>query len=352
MPKVKSKNQFTHPWLKEELKILDLWKKPGIPFKYIVQKIQEVDSTRSPQSIRSKLSRMGIIRSKERSFARRYYEMKDDYLLKEIREARNVVRPKTEIIIPKNKIIKTVECGDTHIPFQNNRAIKPVLDFLSDYKPDYLFLIGDMIDFYQISRFRKVPLTQTTIEEEVKILNDLLWELREACSKSTKIYYIEGNHEFRWRTYLIDNAPMLYDLISLKFTELLNLRRLDITYIPCRAELNKFSHNYIKVGDYYLGHFDKSLKNAAYTGRMLRDELGVNIIQGHNHRIGISYRSYLDDIKFGAEIGCLCSLSPAYLNNPDWQNGFSTLEFRDGEGFINLINIRNNRFLYGGKEYK
>jgi hypothetical protein len=34
-----------------------------------------------------------------------------------------------------------------------------------------------------------------------------------------------------------------------------------------------------------------------------------------SHKLGLSYKTYLKETKVGAEVGCLCSLEPAYLSN-------------------------------------
>lgn len=326
---------------KEEEQLRKEYEEQDLPM-YQIAKIHQ----RTYGAIERKKTKMGLRRRGTKFDG----IVKPKLLWNMVKEAKEIERPKIDIELP-NKLNKIVIFGDEHIPFQNKKAIGLLLEFLKDFQPTHVILIGDLLDFYEISKFRKAPFTATSLREEIEMAHRYLKTIREILPKS-KIYLIEGNHERRWRNYLIDNAMALYDLVKLGFTKLLGLKELDITYFPCREGLTTFSHNYLKIGDFYIGHFDKSLKNACYTGRMLRDEFGVNIIQGHNHKQGISYRTYLDGTRFGAEVGCLCSLEPAYLNNPDWTNGFGILYIKKNKSSFQLINMKDNSFIFDGKIYK
>jgi len=337
----KSENQFTHPWGKEEKEKLKAMWESGIPMREINEKL----SGRSKGAIQSKVAKMGWRRPQNKK------ENQMGHLLKEIQEAGKIKRPKTNIEIPKTKLQKIFLFADSHIPFQDNKIIELILNFLADEHPDIIIIGGDFLDFYQISKFRKNPLSISNIESDLDEAHEILIKIRESVPKS-RIFYIEGNHEFRWRSYLIENAPIFYELFSLRFTDLLMLEKLNITYIPCPPELNKFSHNFLQINDFCIGHFDKALKNACYSGRMLRDEFGTNIIQFHVHRIGSSYRTYVDKTKFGAEIGCTCKLNPAYQRKPDWQQGIGMLYIKGKNSSFYNIAIKNSSFIFSDKQYK
>ncbi|MCM8808214.1 MAG: hypothetical protein NC926_09815, partial [Candidatus Omnitrophica bacterium] len=101
--------------------------------------------------------------------------------------------------------------------------------------------------------------------------------------------------------------------------------------IPLKLQANKFSHNFMRINDILIGHFDKSLQNAGYTARWLRDFFGKSIITGHTHRLAITYKSFYNEIKFGVEAGCLCNLEPSYITSPDWIQGFVELRFENNK---------------------
>jgi hypothetical protein len=49
----------------------------------------------------------------------------------------------------------------------------------------------------------------------------------------SRITWIEGNHEFRLRKYLIERAKELYSLPGLSVPDIFDLKRLDIEYVAC-----------------------------------------------------------------------------------------------------------------------
>lgn len=309
---------------------------------------------RTPYGIRKLIDVYGWRRKNPRSgkyASKKRFVEAQDYLLREIKQAREIERPDINIWVPENKLQKIVISNDDHIPFQNESLLKPFLNFLHDFKPDVYVNGGDFLDFPQLSKFRKNPLVERTIKEDTDMGFKRLESIREIIEKA-RMFLIEGNHDFRFRTYILDNASYFYDLFSLALPKLLRLENLDITYFPCPKEANRFSDNYIKIKDFALGHFDKYSKNAGYTGRLLRDEKGINVVQTHTHKLGISYRRYLDGVKFGAETGCMCVLNPTWISDPDWENGFGVLYLKGGNSTFYLVKIENNQFIFNGKLYK
>jgi len=321
-------NQYVKKWEDKEEKVLYDYENGGVFIDDLKLKLPN----RSYDSIKSKLKAMGIRKGK---------------IIRPVRS--EIIRPDINIKPPKKG--KLISLQDYHIPFHDNRTIIPVNEFLFDEQPEIIAIDGDLIDFNIISKFTKVPFSDESIEQSMSIAHNILSDIRETVPKA-QIFFIEGNHEFRWRIYLLKNAPALYESYYDDLPRRLNLEKLDITYIPCEAGLSKFSHNYIKVGKYHIGHFDMARKHAGYTAKGLREEMGVDVIQAHIHRTGISPRTYLDGIRLGAEVGCMCKLNPAYMNNPDWQQGIGVIEF-DGDvsNFYNII-IDNHKFVWKGKLYK
>jgi UDP-2,3-diacylglucosamine pyrophosphatase LpxH len=53
--------------------------------------------------------------------------------------------------------LKLVCLGDQHIPYLNRKAHGIIIKFLKDIKPDKIILLGDLIDFWEISHFDKDP---------------------------------------------------------------------------------------------------------------------------------------------------------------------------------------------------
>ena len=63
-----------------------------------------------------------------------------------------------------------------------------------------------------------------------------------------------SNHEFRLRKYLIQNARELYGLPGASVPDIFDLKRLKIEHAACHELATKFTDNFIRVGDLYVGH--------------------------------------------------------------------------------------------------
>ena len=223
--------------------------------------------------------------------------------------------------------MRIVITGDWHIPNEDTDKIEEFFKHFEELKPDRLIINGDFVDCSEISRFRKNPITTVSLKNEISFAKEYFARIRKLYP-DIPIDYIEGNHEMRIKTSTMEDNPELYFLFEDEFLSEkgLDLKRFNVTYLPCPKHLSKFSHNYIEVDKWLIGHFDKSLKQAGYTARMLRDEFGANIIQGHSHKVGSSCRNYHDGVKCGYEISCLCDFKKTFINTPDWTHGFGLLE--------------------------
>lgn len=87
---------------------------------------------------------------------------------------------------------KVIFLGDVHFPYQDKKALALVTEFLAWYKPDYIYLIGDICDFYALSSFDKDPARLLSLQEELNQAKDWFGTLRELCPKS-KMHFRAGN---------------------------------------------------------------------------------------------------------------------------------------------------------------
>ena len=61
----------------------------------------------------------------------------------------------------------TVTIGDTHVPYQDKSAIKCAIKIIKSIEPDNIIFIGDIIDFYSISRFSKTPDRINSLQDDL-----------------------------------------------------------------------------------------------------------------------------------------------------------------------------------------
>ena len=150
---------------------------------------------------------------------------------------------------------------------------------------DWLILSGEFQDFWEISSYDLMPRTERDFQREIEIGRGVLRSFRRSLPHA-RITWVEGNHEFRLRKYLIQNAKELYGLPGVSVPDIFDLRRLEIEYVPCHEPATKFTDNFIRVGDLYVGHWDRVSKHGAYAAKVLIEEKGVSLLRGHTHRFG------------------------------------------------------------------
>lgn len=241
--------------------------------------------------------------------------------------------------------------GDVHIPFQDDKAVDLMIQVSKAIVPNIIIINGDLIDFYSISSFRKLKPDAVRFKEELNMAIKHLEMIRNLHPQAQIIFNM-GNHEDRLPNYLADNAQELMDLNCLDVYQLLEMDRLKIAL---NRAVNRESYQRVK-DNLLIGHFAKCCKFSAYTAKALIESKGISLIQGHTHRLGSHYRTWVKREVVGMESGCLCSLTPEYLRDPDWQQGFCVVTLCDKYFRIQDIPIiRDNGHyiaIYGDKFYK
>ena len=85
---------------------------------------------------------------------------------------------------------RTIWISDTHLGTCGCQA-RALLDFLESHECDYLYLVGDIIDFWRIKRGIYWPQSH----------NDVLQKLLRKVRKGTELVLIPGNHDEAFREY-------------------------------------------------------------------------------------------------------------------------------------------------------
>ncbi len=235
---------------------------------------------------------------------------------------------------------KILVMNDLHVPFQDKPLMKKMYKFIEKHQNEFdkIFLLGDWIDFYSISRFDKDPERRLYLKKEVDMAKKELEKLREVYPKG-EIWYLKGNHEERVEKYIKRNAQELYWVEGLKLEKLLDLDELDIKYINKR---------YFKYKGLIYSHLIKANKYGGYSARNLGVDIQNSLIHGHSHKSGKVRMGKYDFY----DNGCLCKLDAEYLKVPaSWTHSFAVVEVYGNESYINQIDIKNRKFIYKGVRY-
>lgn len=212
----------------------------------------------------------------------------------------------------------TVFINDVHIPYQDPKALRSAISLIRLLKPAHIKLVGDMLDFYQLSRFNADPNRLTKLQEDLDTLFLVLSEIREAAPDA-KIDYFEGNHEYRLTRYLWEH-PEICNLECMQINNLFRLDELDINWIP-----QSVTHEHHGI---VVTHGEVVRKYGAYTARGMLERYGKSGISGHTHRQGATSYTNHSGSSTWWENFCLCTMKPEYLiGTPDWQQGLAVGEY-------------------------
>lgn len=216
--------------------------------------------------------------------------------------------------------------SDVHFPYQDRSAWALALAVIKRVKPDLVWIGGDFVDFYAVSRYDKTPHRKLGLQDEIDSAVEGFWQLRRAAGKRAEIVWQVGNHEERLQKYLWGKAPELSVLRSLSVEGLFSLDKVAIRFVgDYRAQA---------VGKLWHLHGDKAPGGNVNPARGKMAAIHDNIIFGHHHKIQVEYQRDLNGVVRGAFAnGCLCGLEPEFAPYNDWSQGVSVVRYTKGGAF-------------------
>lgn len=242
---------------------------------------------------------------------------------------------------------KNLVFSDIHFPYQDDNAIKTMISFAKDYNPNNIYMNGDIVDFYNLSKFDKNPERKETVADEIFMVRKFFKKMRDNFPKSN-IYFLHGNHENRLQRYLWEN-PELAKLAELDITNLFHFSDYGIKEIKASRDYWGMDGGSIKQGDIIIMHGDAKLNGAStskYAGYSAKNTmlggLQSSVIIGHIHRLAYVTHSTPQGVMVGIEGGCLCKIP----KNANWETGFVTFETIDGKNHNYKLHMIEKGKLY------
>lgn len=252
-----------------------------------------------------------------------------------------------ELDIDRNDVFTVVAWPDTHVPNQDQRAVNAAIEFLSDYKPDMVMVMGDFLDCAPLSHWPQDDLKPRRIVPEAQEGRKLLKRIAEA-SKAEHLVFLTGNHEDWVRQAMVAKMPELFD----------GLEELDcLPDVGALLELDKTGwleiplNQFFKVGHAYFTH-------GLYTGtthaKKHADMIKANIYYGHTHDVQSFQSTSLTGPMEAHSLGCLSKLDAKFMKGRpnNWSHAIGVFEFRsDGSYTFICPRIIGGKFSYSGKIY-
>lgn len=277
--------------------------------------------------------------------------------------------PKTLLKSNSKDTELVVFVGDQQAPHHDLNLHRIFCDWLRKNKPSRGILMGDTVDFGDISRHAANPEWDASVQEGI---NAGYLLLRDYVQSSTNTAWTKlmGNHDERIRQQLLNYVRQLYGLRQADIPELgqsdppvwcvSHLLRLDSLDIQFVAPNGGYNHAQVKLSDHLAarhGWIVRRGSGASALGTL--EALGYSIVVGHTHRQSLVHKTTHDidgtlATLAAAETGCMCRIQDGlgYTVAPDWQNGFATASiWPDGTFKLDLATYVNDTLYWRDQRY-
>ena len=159
--------------------------------------------------------------------------------------------------------------SDIHFPYHDPKAINAVKRFIKATPIDVVVFNGDILDMYDVSSFDKSPDRINSLQEELNMAMKLFGDIRKELPEAEMVY-VEGNHEYRLKRYLMRH-PELFSLEALQLPNLLKLDKFNI----------KYTDKPYYLGNLKITHGSIVRKFAGYTAKAEMEKNDCSGISGH-----------------------------------------------------------------------
>ena len=240
--------------------------------------------------------------------------------------------------LPKSNS-KVLMLSDIHFPYQNDDALFAALEYGLQKEVDTIWLNGDTMDIYSLSKFDKDP-RKRNFKYEIDLTRKFLKGLRAMFPKALIIFKM-GNHENRWEAFLRNKAVELLDMEEFKLSVILHFNELNIQLI----EDKQMGY----CGELKVLHYHElPLKSGGVNpARAVYLKTGESVIGGHYHR-----KSEHVERTLGGKLvkvystACLCDLFASYMPYNNWSHGFAYIEVKPNGDYM-----VENKTIIDGKIY-
>lgn len=227
--------------------------------------------------------------------------------------------------------------SDIHFPYHSLQALTIAIKHLKESSIDCLYLNGDIMDFYSISRHEKEK-DLRDFKREVDMSRDFLKKLRDLFP-TIPIYYKLGNHEQRWARSLQLQAEEFAQIHDLQFEIFFNLNKLQFTMV------NDWQG--MEMGDLLVVHGHELYgAGGVNPSQNLMNKTLCNTLMGHVHRTSstqkkTAFKEYVNTYT----TGCLTVLSPKYMPFSMHNHGFAMVEIINGKSKVSNYQIKDGKVL-------
>lgn len=246
----------------------------------------------------------------------------------------------------KNTTKTYIVSGCWHVPFQNQILYAGFKNLIRDINPDGFVLAGDFLDMGSLSDYERGKLSHTgiTLEAEYNAGNQVLDEIDHLLSPESEKFYLYGNHcarYFRWKA----------DVNNSKYGDILNPSK-GLKLIERGYKVSEdYQNDFIELGSLQVFH---GYYFNVHCAKKHLDSLRRNNMFVHTHRFQVyregSFAGF--NIGFMGDVDAPCFSYASRAMREAWANGFAVVHVQeDDKFFVEMIDVVNSHFMYGGKIY-
>ena len=227
---------------------------------------------------------------------------------------------------------KILFLSDLHIPFHDNKAISAAIDYGLQNKVTDVWLNGDILDFHSLSSFEKDPRERRFVDE-LEMAKSFVDALATALP-NVNVWAKMGNHENRFDRYLTAKAPELLGVPAFSLDRVLSDAGVDVNFVE--------DWRVAKFGKLFVVHGHEVGRGGGgqHPARWLHLRTQNSSVCGHFHRTSeFTTKDINGKLSTSWSVGCLCDLSPDYLQHNQWNHGFGFVDLQKS-GSFSFQNLR------------
>lgn len=278
---------------------------------------------------------------------------------------RRAVKTGTAAFIPDSQNGYVWSAKYEHLePLHDRRAWDVCVQVCADAQPEWIYLLGDMMDLAPLStKYSRPPSFNMTLQPTLDELHWWLARLRAACPDS-RIVYQAGNHEMRKDKLLHERAPELTGVRQANSrAEVLSLRhllRLDELRIEAVEQYGDGTWLWRGESEVpvWVHHGSVVRGGGGATSKAANARGKYHEVFGHIHRNemvsgtthGPSGLYHLHTLT----PGCICRVDgavPGVSVHPDWQQGIGFMHLIDRRVHPELVHIQHGVAVRGDTVY-
>jgi UDP-2,3-diacylglucosamine pyrophosphatase LpxH len=223
--------------------------------------------------------------------------------------------------------------SDFHLPNHRKEPINAMIKYAQENNIKKLMIGGDLLDNTPFTRWMREPLDKGDVRRWFDMAKEFLRYLKTFFDE---IIWIEGNHDFWYKRYLMQKAPELFGDPYFELEQRLDLNTIGIKFI---------TQNYlVKAGKLNIHHGHITFRGGgsyANAARMLYMKTKSNMLCGHVHvESSHTEPDINDEICTTFTVGCMTTLRPEYQPfGGKACHGFARIKVKPNRDF-NVFNFR------------